>query len=401
MASKPKPWSKEELEILFDGKTRLPLKTYAVLGAMLNRDPEAVRSKWNKTDWVAQGFSLDNEHERFAAKAEFYDKKVILTDKRFARADLSTELIVDAIERSINVLPKVNPPVYKPSKNNKQTNSPEDVGLLLSDLHVGHQHTLEDTNGISEYNHDVFLRRMENLKVAMVEIVELHRKMYKLPKLHIFCVGDIVAGMNDAGNWSPLYIATPIIDQAIQGFEAMSSMINYWLGLFDEINFYGIVGNHGRSAKQGIQKDHDNWDYVAYKFLELKFQNNPRIKFHIPKSWWSCETVRNHNFLLVHGDYVRAGGLPLKGLLNFEQKMGSILKKYPDYTLAGHYHNSSELTTNSGRLIINGSFIGSDVYSLRNIHAASKPEQKLFGINDTHGITWSYNINLDIDRKLT
>jgi hypothetical protein len=178
----------------------------------------------------------------------------------------------------------------------------------------------------------------------------------------------------------------------------MSGMINYWLGLFENIVFYGIGGNHGRSAKAGIQKDHDNWDYVCYKFLQVAFQNNPRVTFNVPKTWWVMQKVRNHNFLMVHGDYTKGGSLPLKGIQTFEGKMASITKMNPDYTLAGHYHNAAELTTNSGKILLNGSFVGSDVYSLRNVHAASAPEQKLFGIHDRHGITWTYNINLDSKR---
>jgi len=395
--SKIKPWTQKELDFLWTSKTSVPIRSYGLIGQCLGRHPDAVESKWRKTNWHSLGYNTTQE-ERFEVKSEFYNKKLLLTDKRFSRANIQTELLVDAFERSINALPTAAPSLYKPSSKNKVKTNSEDVGLLLSDLHVGHQHTLEDTGGISEYNHEIFLRRLDNLKIALVKIVELHKQMYKLPNLHIFCVGDIVAGMNDVGNWSPLYIATPIVDQTIEGYKSLADMIYYWLGLFDNIYFYGVSGNHGRAGKQDIQKDRDNWDYITYKFLELSFKNNPRVIFDISKSWWMTQKVRNHTFLLVHGDYVRGGTLPLKGLQQFEQKMGAIIKSYPDYTLAGHYHNASELTTNSGRIIVNGSWLGSDVYSLRNIHAASKPEQKLFGINDTHGITWSYNINLDISR---
>lgn len=395
-----KPWQQKELEILFEGRSSVPLKTYNLIGHLLDRDPEAVRAKWKRTDWKKLGFgSEDKEYKRFVEKSEFKDKQVNLLDRRFSRNDLKVELIVDAIERSVEALPKVDKPIYK-TVTKTLTKNEEDVGLLLSDLHIGHQHTLEDTGGISQYNNEIFLNRLENLKSATTEIVELHSKLYKLPKLHIFCAGDIVAGMNDAGSWSPLYIATPIVEQMIGGFDALSGLLNYWLGLFEEIHFYGVGGNHGRTAKLGIQKDVDNWDYVAYKFLETTFKNNDRIKFNIPKSWWLKETIKNHTFLMVHGDYIKGGGgMPLKGLLDFEEKMSPIIKEFPDYTLAGHFHNASEMSSNTGRVIINGSFVGSDVYSLRDIHAGCKPEQKLFGINESHGITWSYNINLDIDRK--
>jgi len=122
------------------------------------------------------------------------------------------------------------------------------------------------------------------------------------------------------------------------------------------------------------------------------------VKFHVPKSWFIMEKIRNHNFLMVHGDHIKGGTNPIKGLANFEQRMMQILKAIPDYTVAGHFHNTSEMNSNSSKLILNGSFVGSDVYSLKTCHSGSPPEQKLFGISDRHGITWTYNINLDIPR---
>ncbi|MFW6129642.1 MAG: hypothetical protein ACOC56_00570, partial [Atribacterota bacterium] len=74
------------------------------------------------------------------------------------------------------------------------------------------------------------------------------------------------------------------------------------------------------------------------------------------------------------------------------------LKTIPDYTLAAHFHSAADLTTNHGRVLVNGSFIGPDVYSLKNLQAGALAEQKIFGIHDKRGITWSYNLGLDIDK---
>jgi hypothetical protein len=270
--------------------------------------------------------------------------------------------------------------------------------LILSDLHVGQHYTLEETGGISEYNIDVFKKRAENLKKATKDIVELHSKLYNMPNLHIFCIGDIVAGMNDAGNWSPTYINMTIYDQMINGFEAIADMIYYWLGLFDNIVFYGVYGNHGRAGKKGSEKEYVNWDYICYKFLEAKFKDNKRIKFVVPKTWWIFEKIRNHKFLMVHGEDVKSAGNAIVGLKNLEKNMTGVIRDIPDYTLAGHFHSIAELTTNNGRVIINGSWAGGDIFSLKSLQSSSPPEQRIFGIHDKRGITWSYNLNLDDQR---
>jgi len=271
------------------------------------------------------------------------------------------------------------------------------VGLIMSDAHVGHHHTFEETGGISEYNTDVFKKRINNLMYAVKDIKELHSRLYNLPTLHIFALGDMVAGMNHVGAWSPTYINLPIYDQVIMGVDAIAGAINYWLGLFGEIKFYGVVGNHGRAAPVGSEKEYVNWDLICYKFLEARFKDNQRVTFNNTLTWWIMERIRNHNFLMVHGDTIR-GSNPLRKLVDLEEKMTGILKEMPDYTLAAHFHNPAEMTTNHGRVIINGSFIGSDIYSLKDLKRSSPPEQKVFGIHDKRGITWTYNLNLNIDR---
>jgi hypothetical protein len=106
------------------------------------------------------------------------------------------------------------------------------------------------------------------------------------------------------------------------------------------------------------------------------------------------EQIRNHKFLMVHGEDVKGKDMPVKSLMNTESRLAGILRTMPDYTLAGHFHNCAELSTNHGRVLLNGSFVGGDVYSLKNLQLGGKPEQKLFGIHDKRGITFTYNIDL-------
>ena len=102
---------------------------------------------------------------------------------------------------------------------------------------------------------------------------------------------------------------------------------------------------------------------------------------------------------MMHGDDVKAKNPPVTSLLEVERKMGAMIGVNPDYTLCGHFHNCSEFTTHGGKALMNGSFVGSDVYSLSNNMPGNKPEQKLFGIHPKRGITWTYNINLQHDRS--
>jgi len=390
-------WTKKDLEYLFQAKAEgLP---YSVIARELGRTVESVKSKFLKTDWDKTGV-IDSVSKRMknSKKVLFEQKTASTLERKLETYKLRADLIADRVEKSIKAAPKVKHKTWNPPGRKRQKHKNEDIGLILSDLHIGHHHSLEETGGLSEYSIDTFIKRLKNLEIATADIFELHSTLYKIPTLHIFCLGDIVDGMNNAGAWSPVYIETPIFDQIMTAMEHVSASIAFWLSMFKEIKFYGIRGNHGRVAPSGAEKDYNNWDVLFYKMLELKFADNPRIKFIVPKTWWHMEEIKGHKFLMVHGDDVRSSGSAIKGLENFEQKMTGIMKKIPDYTIMGHFHSCAEFSTNSGKLICNGSFVGGDVYSLKTIHRASKSEQKMFGIHDKRGITWTYNIDLESKR---
>jgi len=392
-----KPWTEHEEIMLFC--MRQDGITYSIIASELYRSVNSCEKKYRNTNWTIKSYYdpvKGKIYERH--KKAYLERLTQLQDKKMVIGHYKADIVADKLVQAVNALPKVSKAVYKKSKIKNKTHT-EDVGLILSDAHIGHTHTLEETGGLSEYNLDVFKQRVNNLKYATTDIVELHSHLYKLPTLHIFCLGDMVAGMADVGAWSPSYITMPIFEQFIQGVDSLSEMIYYWLGLFENIKFYGVYGNHGRVNKKGVEKEYVNWDFLCYQFLMKSFSNNSRIEFVIPKTWWIFETICDHKFLMVHGDDLRGQSWPARSLLDYEQKMMGIIKDIPDYTIAGHYHSAAELTTNHGRVLINGSFIGGDIYSLKMLQKSSKPEQKIFGIHKKRGITWTYNLNLDIDRR--
>jgi len=391
-----KRWTTDEEALLFDLRSwhNLPFR---VIALRLCRNQSSCEKKYRSTNWTLKSFydpSKCRLKENF--KRALGEHIAELNDAKIKSKILANEVLADRLVETVKALPKVNKKVFIPSKKRmRQKHLPEDVGLAFSDTHIGHHHTFEETGGISEYNFDIFKKRIEFIKKAMADIVELHSKLYELPNLHIFCPGDIVAGMNAAGQWSATYINMPVLDQAVAGADAIADMIYYWLGLFKDIYFYGVMGNHGRCANKGIEKEYVNWDYLSYKFLEARLKDNPRVHFNIPKAWWILTEIRNHKFLVMHGDDMRGG---TKAIEPATERMASIIGKIPDYTIAGHFHNACDFSTNFGRVIINGSFLGSDVFSLKTLRKASRPEQKLFGIHDRRGITWTYNLDLSIAR---
>lgn len=388
-------WTEKEEALLFELKALQGLP-YRIIALELKRTEESCKSKWRRTVWTKKAFYDPTKvrlKENF--KNALLQRIADANDRRIQVRHLATEILADRVEDAVKALPTVKKQVYKFSRKKiQEKHLPEDVGLVLSDSHIGHHHTMAETGGISEYNFDIFKKRVEFLKNATTDIVELHSQLYNLPNLHIFCPGDIVAGMNAAGNWSSTYINMPIIDQAVAGTDAIADMIYYWLGLFENVYFYGVYGNHGRAASKGVEKEYVNWDYVCYQFLKNRMANNPRVHFIIPDAWWLLAEIRKHKFLVLHGDNVRNS----KALEGATERMASIIGTIPDYTIAGHFHTATDFSTNFGRVILNGSFVGGDIYSLKELVRASRPVQKMFGIHDRRGVTWTYDLDLSIAR---
>lgn len=394
-----KAWSHNEMVILYE-KRAYENMPYSYIGKILNRTGDSCRNKFRDTKWEKTGIpdyekltNINNKTQKGIDDIEISINHNL--DKYRMRADIVSDKLSQALDR----LPECKLQKWEPKNKPREKHSPEDMGLMLSDLHIGHEHSLQETGGISAYSIDIFKNRLQNLQYAVADIFELHSNLYKIPALHVFSLGDIVDGMNNAGAWSPVYISTPIYDQVIIGYTEIAKCLWYWLNIFEEIHFYGIRGNHGRTDRLGAEKDYNNWDNIIYEMLKLQFKDNPRIHFHIPKTWWMLKTIRNHKFLMVHGDDVKSKSPPVKSLLDFETKMSGIIKDIPNYTLAGHFHNASEYTTHNGRCIINGAFTGGDMYSLKNYMPGTRPEQKLFGIHDKRGITYTYNVDLDQQRE--
>ena len=398
----PRAWATNELARLY--QARINYVPYQVIAQQLGRTAAECEAKWNDDEgWQAKlGFSVPVAvtAEREEEKAALIDKLDRQYDSRLhvskLKADVWADRIVEAI-RPWNEVPA--PRLWQPRTETGEEQAEEEMALVLSDLHVGLAFSQEETGGLGEYGLKTFLRRMQNMTLGVRDIRELHTRMYRIPVLNVFCIGDVTHGMNAVGKWSAAYMDLSITDQCAAGVHALGESLAYFLSMFEEVRFWGVSGNHGRTADKGVQKEHDNWDHLAYQMLEAKFAHNPRIKFYCPKSWWAYPTIKNHKFLLMHGEDVKGGNYPVKSLANVESKIAGIMRDHPDYTIIGHFHTASELSTNHGELFVNGSFVGPDMHSLKAIQAGGKPTQKLFGISEKHGVTWRYNLDLDAERR--
>jgi len=97
-----------------------------------------------------------------------------------------------------------------------------------------------------------------------------------------------------------------------------------------------------------------------------------------------------------HGDAVRGGdgfsGLPINGLARALAKDTGLHKQIFDLYLTAHYHTPQDITTQAGRILMNGAWMDGDEYSVNQLKAASEPVQWAFGIHPDKGMTWQQRI---------
>ena len=392
-----RPWKESDLVRLYQG--RLNNIPYAVLAEQLDRPVGSLIKKYETNKEWATKLKLGSPRAETSFqdnKAEYLENLSSRVDARLyqnrIRADLLGDIFREVVPR-FPVAPTME--IYKPSKGgDKKIQSPEDMLLMLSDLHLGLKVSLEETGGLASYSLLEYHERLKYLQAGVKDIYELHSKLYDIPYLNIAMLGDITHGMTEVGKWGSAYTEADIVEQFTVGITSLSEMIYYFLGMFKEIRIFTVSGNHGRAANKGVEKEHVNWDYLAYLFIQQKFADNPRVKMYTQKSWWTCPMIRNHNILMLHGEDVKGGNVPIRSLSLATQKLSGLLNCKPDAVLAGHFHTASEMTTNHGEVILNGSFVGPDIHSLKSIHTGGKPVQKIIGLHDKRGVTWRYNIDL-------
>ena len=105
--------------------------------------------------------------------------------------------------------------------------------------------------------------------------------------------------------------------------------------------------------------------------------------------------INGSEFLLTHGDNMSSN---VNSILSAHNKFQTMLGNNFDYMVAGHFHKNMEIQTNDGAILINGSFVGGDIYSLQSLRANSSPSQTVLGVHQDHGVSWQYRLDLDHQR---
>jgi len=268
---------------------------------------------------------------------------------------------------------------YPPLKKNKVSFNLKDKEedehacvLVLTDLHGEEVVDADETEGMIEFNWDIFQDRMWAVVDKTIKIVNTRRKARDIKKLYINLLGDIITGEihDELTRTNSFTRPTAVVNIA----HVISQMIQVLSSHFEEVVVSGVAGNHGREDKKISAKQYSerNWDTAIYRLCSMLTKNLKNVSWNITKSYAMVVNVLGNRILLKHGDDVRGGTHPFYPLIRDTAKEADKRRGTPhefDYIQQGHLHTWSVL---ENVRFLCPSLMGGSQYGNR-LHLKSKP----------------------------
>lgn len=284
--------------------------------------------------------------------------------------------------------PKTSPPIDK--------NHSETAALVLSDWHLSECVRPDETNGLNEYNSIIAANRVWNLVQTAKQIIRLHQAIYKIDRIWLPILGDMVSGSihlelsesNDLSDAAAAILVSRLLYMVVMELET--------LGVPIEIDCE--VGNHGRQTPTMPTKRQtkNNFDWVAYEMLHSMLAKDNNVTMRIHNGPMSVVKQYSWNYIIDHGYGVKHGKEE-----DFESRLRALFDD-PEYRkVSGHTGTSFDQAIIGDqhrpkileRTIVNGSLTGASemtyAWRLRPIRAI----QQMFGISKEHSRTWHYPID--------
>lgn len=285
-------------------------------------------------------------------------------------------------EQLIVNLPKIN--LLTPKKYT-HTEDEEIAVLITSDGHAG--------KVTKSFNQEIYKNRMHELFETTMRIVNLHRKMYKINKLHILNLGDNVQGENPfqgskigttemGGRDQVTKLAAPTWNNIICSFAQE----------FTEVEFDGFKGNHG---KDKLAPETSSYDLLLYDIIKAGLNTYPRIKINIHEDFGDIVMINGFRFFCFHGDSIKCSqGVPYFAL---DKKLKSWYIQFNgfDYAASGHFHKRHcDEIASKFEYFMCGTLVSDDDWALSTLGISSNPSQWIIGVNVHKGVTWRYPITI-------
>lgn len=259
--------------------------------------------------------------------------------------------------------------------------------LQYSDLHAAEVVSFEAMNGLNEYNWAIMDVRHQRLARAIRSFKK--NRPYPIDDLYIWGLGDMVTGdiHDELRETNEIIISEAAVKLGLYMADFVATEL---VPLYKRIQIDAVVGNHGRVTKKPEFKSATkNWDWIAYKIMELRLAEFPSVTVKLPTSFETVVQIYDKNILLFHGDGVISNmpGVPWGGIQRRTKELADTYNSiglHIDHFACGHYHEAN--VTGQRRILMNGSLKGPDEYSMKRYGGGRPACQLLHTFHPTRGL---------------
>jgi hypothetical protein len=350
--------------------------------------------KYRKENGIVS-IPVSNEEEVPSTDVELriaYTKLLQEYDKVKGKQDALADAVYRAVKDEIGFYKEspIEPPVH-----DTRTTGEEIAVAVLADWQLA--------KVTPDYNSSVCEDRISIFAEKICHLTDIQRQDHPVKELHIWALGDIIEGELIFPGQSFLIDGGLYRQITIDGPRIMRNFIKRMLEHFEKVVFVGVIGNHGALGGRS-RRDHDpetNGDRMLYRIVQLMFEDEKRIEFHIPdgkgeRHWYAIDRIGNYSSLLCHGDQFSS----LSTMYSFQKKVygwkiGALGEDFDDVYI-GHFHTPTKMTFNTIQMRISGSPESTNTYASESLAAIGRPSQPLMFVHPEKGIvTAEYNCWLD------
>jgi hypothetical protein len=265
--------------------------------------------------------------------------------------------------------------------------------IVASDWHIEETVCAEVTNGLNEYNLRIAEESVRQFFSKACTEIQRSKRYNNVNTVVLAILGDIINGVlrtedyetNETTPIEAIAIARSLIHEGIKMLISNTGC---------KLRVICCVGNHGRLTEKIHYSNQvqQNLEYMLYRTLETDFTGYKNVKFVVRKSYYTIQRIFNVDVRFHHGHAARfnggIGGLAVP-VIRKTQQMNTI--EHADLDVIGHFHSAQTFSN----VIVNGSLVGSNGFSMSLGMPHDIPKQTYFEIDSIYGKTTVSPICID------
>ena len=267
--------------------------------------------------------------------------------------------------------------------------------IVASDWHLEERVKASVTNGKNEYSLDIAIASVKQFFANAAKLVLETRGHMVVNTVILAVLGDIINGVLREEDFEQNQLTTP------ESIALARDLLSDGIACLQretgcDIHVICTVGNHGRLTDKIFPSNQvrHSIEYVLYQFTAQDLKDNKKVRFFIPDSYYTIHEVFGIRIRFHHGHCFRffggIGGLSVPVLRKVSQ-LNQIEKA--DLDVCGHFH-SMQVFPN---VILNGSLVGANGYSIQMGMPFEPPRQTFFLIDSKYGRSTICPIFIDRD----